>query len=179
MFLSMCQIRPGLLPGGYFYTSQQGRGIHQKSTFGNNSGNRGELSIENEKILSLPSIVDIIQNEEKSVKRNPVSAEDIFYIIFTSGSTGTPKGVQIVRSCLDHFISLAVTLGDGTAEKIHYTYIKQAPFSFDLSVMDLFLTLYTGGTLWALDKRIQSDMKLLLNSLKNSNTDVWVSPPPL
>lgn len=137
-----------------------------------------EFSIENENILSLPSIISIIQREEKAIhKWNPVSAEDIFYIIFTSGSTGTPKGVQITRSCLDHFISWAVTLGNGAAEDTHYTFLNQAPFSFDLSVMDLYLALYTGGTLWALDKRVQSDMKLLLGSLKNSDADVWVSTP--
>lgn len=137
-----------------------------------------ELSIENKKILPLPSVISIIQNEEQAIhKPAPVLAEDIFYIIFTSGSTGTPKGVQITRSCLDHFISWAVTLGNGAAEDACYTFINQAPFSFDLSVMDLYLALYTGGTLWALDKRIQSDMKLLLDSLRSSNADVWVSTP--
>lgn len=139
-----------------------------------------DFSVENGKILSLPSIISIVQKEEKNIrahKLKPVSAEDIFYIIFTSGSTGTPKGVQITTSCLDHFIRWAVTLGGGFFEGNHYTFINQAPFSFDLSVMDLFLALYTGGTLWALDKRIQSDMKLLLNSLKNSGAGVWVSTP--
>lgn len=43
--------------------------------------------------------------------------------------------------------------------------------------MDLFLALYTGGTLWALDKRIQNDTKLLFRSFHYSHANVWVSTP--
>lgn len=68
-------------------------------------------------------------------------------------------------------------MGGGIQENKHYTFLNQAPFSFDLSVMDLYLALYTGGTLWMLDKKVQSDMKELLESLRNSKCDVWVSTP--
>ncbi|MCB6607649.1 D-alanine--poly(phosphoribitol) ligase subunit DltA [[Clostridium] symbiosum] len=137
-----------------------------------------ELSLEYENILSYHSIISTIENEENSIgKEKQVSAEDTFYIIFTSGSTGTPKGVQITRDCLDQFIKWAVTLGHGLQEGEHYTFLNQAPFSFDLSVMDLYLSLYTGGTLWALEKSVQNDMKQMLDSLKDSHADVWVSTP--
>lgn len=142
-----------------------------------------ELSVENKTILSCQSIISIISEENEiqrecsAGKESYVLAEDNFYIIFTSGSTGTPKGVQITRGCLDHFIQWAVTLGGGIQENKHYTFLNQAPFSFDLSVMDLYLALYTGGTLWALDKKVQSDMKALLESLRDSKCDVWVSTP--
>lgn len=135
-----------------------------------------ELTLEN--IYSLDNILNIIENEKERIGcTNYVSAEDIFYIIFTSGSTGVPKGVQITRDCLDNFIKWAVTLGSGLKENEHYTFINQAPFSFDLSVMDLYLSLYTGGTLWTLNKAIQGDMKLLLRSFEESNANVWVSTP--
>lgn len=140
-----------------------------------------ELSIENETILSYQSIISIISEENKiqyrKEKQSYVSADDNFYIIFTSGSTGTPKGVQITRNCLDHFIEWAVTLGGGIQENRHYIFLNQAPFSFDLSVMDLYLALYTGGTLWALDKKVQGDMKALLISLKKSKCNIWISTP--
>ena len=137
-----------------------------------------ELPLEEESILSLSTIQKIIQKEEKIISKDQyVLANDTFYIIFTSGSTGIPKGVQITRDCLDHFISWAVTLGKGLEPEKHYTFINQAPFSFDLSVMDLYLTLFSGGTLWALEKGTQSDMKSLLESLQDSKADVWVSTP--
>lgn len=131
-----------------------------------------------ENILSFNEIVSVLEGETGTIdKEKSVAAEDIFYIIFTSGSTGTPKGVQITTDCLDNFIGWAKSLGSGLKEGNHYTVINQAPFSFDLSVMDLYLVLYTGGTLWAADKNIQSDMKRLLGFFEKSDADVWVSTP--
>lgn len=136
------------------------------------------LELNEYKILSISEIRKIIEetNDVISPERY-VKKEDVFYIIFTSGSTGVPKGVQITRDCLDNFISWALTLGNGFNDNKEYTFINQAPFSFDLSVMDLFLCLYTGGTLWSLSKAIQADMKKLYESLNKSNANVWVSTP--
>ncbi|MBR0164286.1 MAG: D-alanine--poly(phosphoribitol) ligase subunit DltA [Lachnospiraceae bacterium] len=103
--------------------------------------------------------------------------EDIFYIIFTSGSSGTPKGVQITTACIDAFLSWAITLGRGVSDEAPEVFLNQAPFSFDLSVMDLFLTLYTGGTLFALTRGVQSDMRLLLEALGASGAHTFVSTP--
>ncbi len=130
------------------------------------------------KVLTLSEIIDIIKNEKKSISQSKfVKKDDVFYIIFTSGSTGKPKGVQITRDCLDNFIRWAKKIGCGLEEGKYYTFVNQAPFSFDLSVMDLYLTLYTGGTLWTLPKSIQLETKALFQSLKESNADVWVSTP--
>lgn len=107
----------------------------------------------------------------------PVLQDDVFYIIFTSGSTGAPKGVQITASCLDSFIQWALTLGSGIREGEHNIFLNQAPFSFDLSVMDLYLSLYTGGTLYALDKSLQQDLKELSKALERSGANIWVSTP--
>ena len=68
-------------------------------------------------------------------KNNYVKEQDIFYIIFTSGSTGTPKGVEISYQSLNNFIKWISTLD--TERNEQKLYLNQAPFSFDLSVMDL------------------------------------------
>ena len=137
-----------------------------------------ELSIDNDKIKSLDDIKTISDSHSVTLTcENYVKADDVFYIIFTSGSTGIPKGVQITRDCLDNFIKWAVTLGNGTDDGKHRVFLNQAPFSFDLSVMDLYLALYTGGTLWTLPKTVQGDMKQLFKSLGESAADVWVSTP--
>ncbi len=136
-----------------------------------------DKEIDNE-ILSLDDIKSIINKETKVISKNRhVKKDDVFYIIFTSGSTGKPKGVQITRDCLDNFIKWALKIGSGLKRNNYYTFINQAPFSFDLSVMDLYLSLYTGGTLWTLSKKVQSDMKFMFKSLKESKADVWVSTP--
>lgn len=128
-------------------------------------------------ILNLNQILEIIKNEKEISKAKYVKKNDVFYIIFTSGSTGKPKGVQITRDCLDNFIKWAKNIGCGLKKEHHYTFINQAPFSFDLSVMDLYLSLYTGGTLWSIPKSIQSNMKKMFDLLKEANADVWVSTP--
>lgn len=130
-------------------------------------------------ILKLEQLCKICRDKKKSniTERSQVSGEDVFYIIFTSGSTGIPKGVQITADCLDNFLKWSVTLGNKDLENKKNTFINQAPFSFDLSVMDIYTSLYVGGTLWLLDKKIQGNMGSLLNSLKHSNANVWVSTP--
>lgn len=106
-----------------------------------------------------------------------VSGEDIFYIIFTSGSTGKPKGVQITEDNLNHYLEWSVDLGTDRADKRGKVFLNQAPFSFDLSVMDLYTCLASGGTLYLLDKKTQMDFKALLPALAESHASVWVSTP--
>ena len=55
--------------------------------------------------------------------------------------------------------------------------MNQAPFFFDLSVMDLYTCLACGGTLWCLEKEVQEDYQKLMDSLKDSGAGVWVSTP--
>lgn len=106
-----------------------------------------------------------------------VGPEDLFYLIFTSGSTGDPKGVQITTSCLEHYLDWSVTLGTAPEQKRGKVFLNQAPFSFDLSVMDLYSCLACGGTLWMLEKRVQADFSALFDSLGHSQAAVWVSTP--
>ena len=56
-------------------------------------------------------------------------------------------------------------------------FLNQAPFSFDLSVMDLYTCLAMGGTLYCLGKTVQSDYARLMQALGESHTSVWVSTP--
>lgn len=132
----------------------------------------------NYKILEKTTILEWIESENNVIdKAHYVKENDVFYIIFTSGSTGSPKGVQITRDCLDNFIKWALTLGKPYRENQVYTFINQAPFSFDLSVMDVYLSLYLGGRIWALQKTVQSKLDYLFTTLKHSNANVWVSTP--
>lgn len=107
----------------------------------------------------------------------PVSGDDVFYIIFTSGSTGTPKGVAITETNLSNFLDWSITLGTPTNAKKGKVFLNQAPFSFDLSVMDLYTCLAVGGTLWCLTKDVQKDYRRLLDSLKCSGASIMVSTP--
>lgn len=101
--------------------------------------------------------------------------KDAWYVIFTSGSTGDPKGVVITRGCLESFVDW-ILLEQYFAEGKEI-FLNQAPFSFDLSVMDLYSSLVTGGTLFSLTKDIIAEPKQLYKVLGGSNITVWVSTP--
>ena len=110
----------------------------------------------------------------------PVSGNDTFYIIFTSGSTGKPKGVEISESNLSKFAEWSVNLAGArlTDEKInHPIFMNQAPFSFDLSVMDLYTSLAMGGTLVCVDKAQQQNTAEMFEYMRNSSITCWVSTP--
>jgi D-alanine--poly(phosphoribitol) ligase subunit 1 len=101
--------------------------------------------------------------------------DDPWYIIFTSGSTGEPKGVTITRGCLENFLQWVLDEQKFTDGK--EIFLNQAPFSFDLSVMDLYASLATGGTLFSVTRDKLAEPKKLYKSLGASNVSVWVSTP--
>ena len=110
-------------------------------------------------------------------EENWVHGNETYYIIFTSGSTGTPKGVQITADCLNYYLDWSTGLGSSPEAKQGQVFLNQAPFSFDLSVMDLYTSLATGGTLYCLEKSVQGDYRALLQGLAASKAQVWVSTP--
>ncbi len=138
----------------------------------------GELEPQIGKCLGLKEIKKIAENtEEKSCKEWWVKGDDTYYIIFTSGSTGKPKGVQITADCLNHYLDWSVTLGGSREEKEGAHFLNQAPFSFDLSVMDLYTSLASGGTLFPMEKELQSDYGRMFAFLEQADINFWVSTP--
>ncbi|MFN8486535.1 MAG: D-alanine--poly(phosphoribitol) ligase subunit DltA [Caldilineaceae bacterium] len=104
-----------------------------------------------------------------------VGWQDPYYIIFTSGSTGEPKGVVITLECLTSFVEWM--LAEQQFQEQREIFLNQAPFSFDLSVMDLYLALATGGTLFSLTASQMANARQLYPALAAANVTTWVSTP--
>ncbi|MBU3127266.1 D-alanine--poly(phosphoribitol) ligase subunit DltA [Clostridium tagluense] len=102
-----------------------------------------------------------------------IKGEEVYYIIYTSGSTGKPKGVQITQNCIQSFIDWSMDLID-KKDKI---FMNQAPFSFDLSVMDTYLSLVSGSILYSIDKEMIANLLELFINFKSSGITTWVSTP--
>ncbi|MDA1476807.1 D-alanine--poly(phosphoribitol) ligase subunit DltA [Bacillus changyiensis] len=138
----------------------------------NNSGNTVDTGD------ALISVIDPIHLDgavhHETNPENWVKDDQTFYIIYTSGSTGNPKGVQISARNLQSFTDWITN--DFPVENGH-VFLNQAPFSFDLSVMDLYPCLQSGGTLWTVTKDMINRPKILFEALKESNINVWTSTP--
>ncbi len=122
-----------------------------------------------------PSQIAVLSGEHWSGKPSRVDPDDPFYIIYTSGSTGEPKGVVITLRCLTTFLDWM--LEEQELMEAGETFLNQAPFSFDLSVMDLYLSLGTAGTLFSIGKEEITNLKKLYAAFARSAITSWVSTP--
>ncbi|WP_329425637.1 amino acid adenylation domain-containing protein [Streptosporangium sp. NBC_01495] len=68
--------------------------------------------------------------------------DDLAYVIYTSGSTGRPKGVAIEhRAVVNLLLAMKDLLGAGPG----HVWLALTSLSFDISVLEFFLPLVTGG----------------------------------
>jgi D-alanine--poly(phosphoribitol) ligase subunit 1 len=104
----------------------------------------------------------------------PLGVDDPFYIIFTSGSTGEPKGVPITVGCLTDFITwMEEEQSFGNDE----VFLNQVPYSFDVSIMDTYLSLINGGTVFSIGRDHIANPIRLYQAIGRSGLSVWVSTP--
>lgn len=125
---------------------------------------------------SLESIIRNLMGQVVS-EDNWIKEDENAYILFTSGSTGKPKGVQISKNNLDSFnnwFGKYMNLDDNED-----VMMNQVSYSFDVSVIPIYLGLIHGKTLNSLSKNTLEDFRLLFNNLKESNIKDWVSTPAL
>jgi D-alanine--poly(phosphoribitol) ligase subunit 1 len=140
----------------------------------NVSGTPLEINLPSAKIVEFNQIVSDNVEVDKVEATNWVSEDDNFYIIYTSGSTGNPKGVQISANNLQSFVNW---MTEDFPINGQLCFLNQAPFSFDLSVMDLYPALATGGSIFAITKEMIARPKILFEALQKSKTQIWTSTP--
>lgn len=125
-------------------------------------------------LVTRASLTEVLAKQIKPTGLNYVKGAETFYIIFTSGTTGIPKGVQISHDNLLSYTNwMLADFGLTTGQ----TFLSQAPYSFDLSVMDVYPALLTGGQLAPLKKEMINDFKTLFSYLPEMGLNVWVSTP--
>ncbi|KTD52989.1 amino acid adenylation domain-containing protein [Legionella quateirensis] len=124
------------------------------------------------------SIINIDQKVEELDTTPPYRmayGHDLAYVIFTSGSTGTPKGVMITQhSVLNLINAVRNKCSINEQDKI----VQFFETTFDVSVAELFMTLFSGATLVIADNDERTDPERLLDLLKNQQVTVLTLPPP-
>jgi len=127
-------------------------------------------------VLSVSRIREIAQDAAPSAPPQTLRADSApFYLMFTSGSSGEPKGVVVTQGNLIDFVKWM--LAEQSFPPGAEVFLNQAPFSFDLSIMDLYLSLVTGGTLFSITKEQIANPKLLFQTLNSADLSTWVSTP--
>ena len=119
-----------------------------------------------ELLLTLPDDALMDQIEEETNGECPL------YCIFTSGSTGVPKGVLIShRSVVNMAEQFTKTF------ELDHTVVfgNQAPFDFDVSVKDIYLTVKNGARMEILEKPLFSSPRRLIERMdeRGVNTIIW------
>ncbi len=100
--------------------------------------------------------------------------EEFAYILYTSGSTGVPKGVCVSESAASAFIQWSITTFDVKAGD---NVSSIAPFHFDLSVFDLYVTLEQGATLHLFRAEEIQNVRALAEYIASRKINVIYSTP--
>ncbi|HEY6529492.1 MAG TPA: amino acid adenylation domain-containing protein [Cellvibrionaceae bacterium] len=87
------------------------------------------------------------------------------YVIFTSGSTGVPKGVEVGHGALSNFLR---SMKDLIALKPGNRLLAITTLSFDISILELFLPLVSGGSVRVADEALVVDGFALKQQLEQA-----------
>lgn len=110
--------------------------------------------------LSLPVpevvIADILRDATlcTEIHSARIDPDELAYVLFTSGSTGEPKGVEVTHDAAMNTVEfIARHFEIGPADRC----LSLSTLEGDISVMDIFVTLRTGGAIVVVDEAQRRD----------------------
>lgn len=99
---------------------------------------------------------------------------DLMYMLFTSGSTGVPKGVMIAEENVSCFVERSVIAFDLRRSDV---FLNQVPFTFDLSVLDVYAAFHQGTKFVMVPKDRGADTEYLIDLMaENEITTIYTTP---
>ena len=114
-----------------------------------------------------------LELEEESSPYN--QGNSLAYVIYTSGSTGRPKGVAIEHHSLTNFLcSMAAEFNCGQDDYL----LALTTFCFDISALELYLPLITGGCVEVLPSGVTRDGLRLRETIESNDSITIMQATP-
>ena len=122
----------------------------------------------------LNSVTNLVLAEELGFNRGfsgptdndfPISPDSLAYVLYTSGSTGKPKGVEV---CHGGLANVVTAIADELQLKLGEVLLGRSSPSFDVSNLEMYLPLVSGGSLYIADNAGTVDCARLIQSIAES-----------
>jgi amino acid adenylation domain-containing protein len=101
---------------------------------------------------------------------------DLAYILYTSGSTGKPKGVMLSHENAASFVDWCSEVFAPVPDD---RFSSHAPFHFDLSILDVHVSLKHGATLVLIPEQSSKDPQHLAQLIEDERITIWYSAPSI
>lgn len=102
--------------------------------------------------------------------------DDLAYILYTSGSTGKPKGVMLSHRNAVSFVDWCSEVFEPTETD---RFSSHAPFHFDLSILDLHVSLKHGAALVLVPEDVGKEPLKLAPLIAEQQISCWYSAPSI
>ena len=126
----------------------------------------------------ITSALDKLDAEKPATSVDTVMSrpDELAYILYTSGSTGRPKGVMLNHGNAVSFVDWCSDVFEPRETDV---FSSHAPFHFDLSILDIYVSLKHGATLVVIGESISKESVALSQLISAQRITIWYSAPSI